>query len=246
MAALMQVGDFFQASARAESREALIEACHAALAAVGYDKLHYFSYPTPTTRGPSTDVVIFTEFPEGWFAHYDAEGYDEIDPIGEWVVQTRLPFAWDAVTAGLELSRRQKRLLADIRDAAMFDGITVPIHGPFGQVNGVTFARGRAGDEPGVAPETLHVARVLAVQFHQAYIAMDADGGDPAGVALTEREHDVLLRLAEGLNNADAAARLGISEHSVKFHLLNASKKLEVNSRVAAVVKAIRLGLIVP
>ena len=57
---------------------------------------------------------------------------------------------------------------------------------------------------------------------------------------------DLELRVVEGLNNAQTAERLGISEHSVKFHVQNVCKKLGVNSRVAAVVKAIRMGLIVP
>ena len=51
---------------------------------------------------------------------------------------------------------------------------------------------------------------------------------------------------AELATAPEAAERLGISEHSVKFHVQNVCKKLGVNSRVAAVVKAIRLGLIVP
>ena len=98
----------------------------------------------------------------------------------------------------------------------------------------------------GVSASDLHIGRVLAVQFHQAYMALEDAGDMVGGSPLTARERDVLLRLVEGLNNAEAAERLGISEHSVKFHVQNVCKKLGVNSRVAAVVKAIRLGLIVP
>ncbi|HEX2580389.1 MAG TPA: LuxR C-terminal-related transcriptional regulator [Dongiaceae bacterium] len=39
---------------------------------------------------------------------------------------------------------------------------------------------------------------------------------------------------------------LGISENTVKFHIKNASRKLGANSRVLAIVKAIRLGYIIP
>ncbi|MDP7651842.1 MAG: LuxR C-terminal-related transcriptional regulator [Rhodospirillales bacterium] len=39
---------------------------------------------------------------------------------------------------------------------------------------------------------------------------------------------------------------IGISEHTVNFHLKNAMAKLEAGSRVVAVVKAIRAGLISP
>lgn len=238
----MLVDDFFQTTARTQTRGDLIDAFQVAMAAMHFDKIHYFSYPNPMTRGPSTEVTIYTMFPAEWFEHYDAERYEEIDPMGDLAVQTRLPFEWYGLADSMDLTRRQKRLLAELRQTSLWDGVTVPIHGPFGQVNGVCFAR----DTPrGVSTTDLHMGRVLAVQFHQAYTALE-DSRDPLGAALTPRERDVLLRLAEGLNNVDAAERLGISEHSVKFHVQNVSKKLGVNSRVAAVVKAIRLGLIVP
>ena len=241
-ARLMLVNDFFQTTAEAETRGDLIGAFQHAMESLDFDKIHYFSYPNPMTRGPSNDVTIYTNFPSDWFAHYDAEKYEEIDPMGDWAVQTRLPFEWYSLAEAMDLSRRQKRMLAELREAALWDGVTVPIHGPFGQVNGVCFARNAP---KGVSTSDLHIGRVLSVQFHQAYTALD-DASDSIETALTPRERDVLLRLAEGLNNSDAAERLGISEHSVKFHVQNVSKKLGVNSRVAAVVKAIRLGLIVP
>ncbi|MGE0667015.1 MAG: autoinducer binding domain-containing protein [Sphingomonadales bacterium] len=239
----MLVDEFFQATAQATTQQELIRCLRQTMLALEFDGIHYCGYPNPMTRGPSGDVVVFTTVPPEWFVRYDAERYEEIDPIGEWMVHNRLPFEWDKVLGTLALTRRQKRLLAEIRDASLFDGVTVPIHGPFGQVNGVTFMRSRPS---GITPSDLHVGRVLAMQFHQAYTALEDDGNPAAGSPLTARERDVLLRLVEGLNNAQAAERLGISEHSVKFHLQNVCKKLGVNSRVAAVVKAIRLGLIVP
>jgi len=239
----MLVDEFFQTTAQAATRDELIDGFRDAMLSLGFDRVHYFGFPNPMTRGPSTDVIVFTMIPRDWFAHYDSERYEEIDPMADWVVHNRLPFEWDKVTGAMELSKRQKRLLEEIREASLFDGVTVPIHGPFGQVNGVSFMRGKP---LGVSASDLHIGRVLAVQFHQAYTALEDAGDTLAGSALTARERDVLLRVVEGLNNAQTAERLGISEHSVKFHVQNVCKKLGVNSRVAAVVKAIRMGLIVP
>jgi DNA-binding CsgD family transcriptional regulator len=62
--------------------------------------------------------------------------------------------------------------------------------------------------------------------------------------ALTAREHEVLVLVADGLRNREIAARLGISEHTVKFHLAAIFGKLGASSRTEVVRKALRLGLI--
>jgi len=69
----------------------------------------------------------------------------------------------------------------------------------------------------------------------------------PAGAAepLTPRERDVLALLAEGLANKAIAARLGISEHTAKFHVNAILGKLGVDSRAEAIARAARLGLVV-
>jgi two-component system, NarL family, response regulator YdfI len=62
--------------------------------------------------------------------------------------------------------------------------------------------------------------------------------------ALTPREIEVLNMLAEGLGNKAIAWRLGISEHTVKFHLGSIFTKLNAASRTEAVTLGIRQGLI--
>ena len=61
---------------------------------------------------------------------------------------------------------------------------------------------------------------------------------------LTPREFDVLEHLADGLTNREIAAKLGISHHTVKFHLTSLMDKLDVHSRTEAVTKASRLGIL--
>jgi DNA-binding NarL/FixJ family response regulator len=62
---------------------------------------------------------------------------------------------------------------------------------------------------------------------------------------LTPREHEVLQLLAQGLANKEIAYRLGVSDHTAKFHVNAILSKLAAQSRTEAVVKAARLGLIV-
>jgi DNA-binding CsgD family transcriptional regulator len=61
---------------------------------------------------------------------------------------------------------------------------------------------------------------------------------------LTPREHDVLVLVADGLRNREVAERLGITEHTVKFHLAAIFGKLGASSRTEAVRRGFQLGLI--
>lgn len=61
---------------------------------------------------------------------------------------------------------------------------------------------------------------------------------------LTEREREVLELLALGLPNKTIAARLRISEHTVKFHVGSIMAKLDAASRTEAVTRAARAGLL--
>ena len=62
--------------------------------------------------------------------------------------------------------------------------------------------------------------------------------------ALTPREVQVLELLAEGLPNKAIAARLGVSDQTVKFHVSAISGKLGASNRTDAVRRAVRRGLI--
>ncbi|HWU23283.1 MAG TPA: response regulator transcription factor [Nocardioides sp.] len=62
--------------------------------------------------------------------------------------------------------------------------------------------------------------------------------------ALTEREHDVLLLLAEGLNAAQIGAKLYLSESTTKSHIARIYQKLGAVNRAQALVTAMRIGLL--
>jgi two-component system, NarL family, response regulator YdfI len=66
----------------------------------------------------------------------------------------------------------------------------------------------------------------------------------PALDDLTPRETEVLRMLAEGLGNREMAARLGISDHTVKFHISSILDKLGAATRTEAVTMGIRMGII--
>jgi DNA-binding NarL/FixJ family response regulator len=68
----------------------------------------------------------------------------------------------------------------------------------------------------------------------------------PPAPALTPRELDVLRALAVGLQNKEIAARLGMSERTVKFHVGSIFRKLGAGNRTEAVTLAMQRGLVEP
>jgi len=68
----------------------------------------------------------------------------------------------------------------------------------------------------------------------------------PTQEPISQRELEVLELVAQGASNRDAAARLFVSEATVKTHLMHIYGKLGVNDRAAAVAEAFNRGLLVP
>ncbi|MQS12102.1 response regulator transcription factor [Streptomyces kaniharaensis] len=69
---------------------------------------------------------------------------------------------------------------------------------------------------------------------------------EPVREALSRREVEVLELVASGATNREAAARLFISEATVKTHLIHIYTKLDVKDRASAVAAAYNLGLLTP
>ena len=92
-------------------------------------------------------------------------------------------------------------------------------------------------------------AGLVALQPADLNALLPAPRADPAlsgsaVEALTPRELEVFAMLAEGAGNKAIAWKLGISDHTVKFHVASIMSKLNATSRTEAVAIGIRRGLI--
>lgn len=96
----------------------------------------------------------------------------------------------------------------------------------------------------GVLPREVAASRVLAAVNAVAeglYVRMKL-ARLPS--MLTPREAEILTLIAEGMSNKVIARRLGISAHTVKYHLEAVFAKLGVNSRAEALSQGVRRGLV--
>ncbi len=121
------------------------------------------------------------------------------------------------------------------------------------RLRGEVLARGASGSlAPTAAPEVV-VAACRAIDA--GLTVFDGDVAtlfevpiaphESAGThTLTPREGEVLRLLADGFSNKQIGDRLGVSDHTAKFHVNSIMQKMGAQKRVGAVVKAARLGLI--
>jgi DNA-binding NarL/FixJ family response regulator len=91
----------------------------------------------------------------------------------------------------------------------------------------------------------LWVADPLLVRTGLPRLFSAQEGEESPGGALTERENQVLQLLARGLANKQIAVALGISEHTVKFHVSSIYTRLGVTNRAEAVRRGIQQGWVV-
>lgn len=238
---------FITATNAAQTKHEVFDIFEHALKAYGYDRLCYSLITEHPSLGLEAGHGVVRNYAEDWMAHYIAEGYEAIDPVPKHCFATNRPFTWTEVTKLKGLTKKAQTVMDEAREAGLYDGVAVPIHGVKGELSGI----GMASSTRGVAlnPDMLCKIQALCLQFHLAYIGkeqQERQSCEKAGTVLTAREKEILLWAAEGKSDPVIADILGISYSTVRFHLNNIYQKLDANERTFAVVKAIRCGLILP
>jgi DNA-binding NarL/FixJ family response regulator len=153
-----------------------------------------------------------------------------------WDLGWRSTPAWESLADLVDIDLPIVALLADETHAAE------------AWIAGVRGLLLRDADPDGLMAGLTAVAQGLVVIHPSLTTALMPTGDQMPGSLdeeLTPRELEVLQLLAEGLPNKNIALRLGISEHTVKFHVNAILGKLSAQSRTEAVVRATRLGLII-
>jgi DNA-binding NarL/FixJ family response regulator len=102
---------------------------------------------------------------------------------------------------------------------------------------------GRAGLSAAINAVT-HKLKVIDEYFSEAIEPAGPLAPRPLAEPLSQREMEVIQLVAEGMTNKSIASQLGISEHTVKFHLNSILGKLGAQSRTQAITLATRLGMI--
>lgn len=98
--------------------------------------------------------------------------------------------------------------------------------------------------EQGEPPISPRIAQRMLSHFRDLPPARGPETGDAGGVALTQREAEVLRLLGKGLTMAEIARHLGISVNTCATHTKAIYRKLDISSRAEAALAASRRGLL--
>ena len=240
----MRVSDFIDLSRQISSPAAMVAAMQSAADDLGFDR---FAYCALTGRdrydtGDAPPPAVAHNYPEDWVDFYVKENCVTRDPVVQHAPDFDGPYLWGQLGTDFELNHGQQTLMNEACDAGLRDGVGVPLHGARGKLSLMSFACGDNHRDPDRAMQDLHL---LSTQFHIVYRDLACvDTTPPARIALTARETEVLSWIAGGKTTWEISMIMKISHNTVNYHARNAMLKLNANSRILAVVKAIRYRLI--
>jgi DNA-binding CsgD family transcriptional regulator len=211
-----------------------------------YHIVHSHAYGNGTGRLP----LIISNYPEIWIDHYFRNRYLDDDPVVGNFLENRQPFLWSSLNLPEDLSRRQRQLLSEARDAGITDGFTLPAGGNT-EIAAVSLVSDTAGGgDIQLIGRTQQLLSLMIQQYHllarRALIekALIGDSSRRRSL-LSPREKEVLKWAAAGKSNWEIATLLKVSEKGIEFHFDNVKNKLQVFNRTHAIIKAITLGLLV-
>lgn len=220
----------------------LFEGVREGLANLGYDQIAYVNFgQIQGVASNDLDALTATiTYSDAWIGHYTREAYYEHDVLFRMAACNRVPVHWDDARRALDLRPIQKRIFDEGYDAGHRFGSTLPFHAPGG--TGATLSISTSGSLSDVRTSRIE-AVALAAQFHALYEALSQKADIVAPPPpLSARERECLSWVAAGKSSWDISRILSIAESTVDFHIKNTMRKLNVHSRIGAVLVAARFG----
>lgn len=240
---MVQLAEFIETTNAAATPDEVFGVFVRAAGDLGLDRAVY----ADVTMLPESEIVpqsFVVNYPEDWTNYYFEHGYERIDPASKFCSVSPGPFLWEDLPKYMPYSKDEKLCMDQCDEAGLHNGVCIPLWGPFGQHSRV----GLASSDPAVDVRPhLDTLFLLTVQFKNAYSRLlEANVPQSQRVKLTIREREVLSWCFKGKSSWVIGEILNISENAVNFHIKNAMRKLSCSSRMMCVLKAIRLGLILP
>jgi DNA-binding CsgD family transcriptional regulator len=236
------IENFIEDTNSANSADEIFSLYNKALIQFGYDRSIYTLLTDFPTIQQKAGHGIKSNYPSDWMDHYLHNNYRDSDPVITKVLRDNAPFTWDSLKLNKDISKAQIKIIEEGSEAGLWDGVGVPLYGYNGTLAGVGIASSVGNLRPD--KNLLSKLKIITEQFHLSYCAIGGNKSPNYYTELTKREKEILKWWAIGKTSEEVAIILNCSKDTIKFHSKNIYAKLEANSKILAVTKSIRLGLI--
>lgn len=230
-----------------KSFEILAKAC----ATAGLDRLVYSLITPHDTINMKAGHAIVGNYPEDWMEYYNKKRYEQVDPVIKYIKQSEGMFKWDDLEKlNIIKSQKEKILMNEATEAGLYSGLGLSLKNYHGEIVGMGFASSDKNvtlDKP-----TQQFIMLVAKQFDLNFKEICLNKKHKKNISekqsdtLTQKQKDVLCWIAKDKTYSEIALIMNISENTVLYHTKEIFKRLNVNSQMSAVLKALKFGLIAP
>ncbi len=196
-----------------------------------------------SVNGVGGQYAVLT-YDQAWVDRYVELDYARVDPVVLGCFRRFRPVNWKELDWS---SRAARAFLEDsMAHGVGNQGYSVPIRGPNGQFALFTVNQS-CSDAEWEKYTNRHMSNVILMAHYINQKALEIERGSDLtpGQRLSPREIDALTMLAAGMNRAQAAEALAISEHTLRVYVEGARFKLGASNTTHAVARALTMGLVV-
>lgn len=195
----------------------IIQLFEAEITACGFHAYVMAGLPSPGTS--LSDLTVAHGWPPEWFEIYTRENFSAIDPVPKFGASTVQPFEWSETRYDKESNPAAHLVMTRATEFRLMQGYCIPLH-----YDGGGAVISMATEQLNIDPVAKSALQLIGVYAHNRIRSLGRPNQQKRD-GLTAREREILRWVADGKTPWEVSVILRISERTVKFHLIQASRK---------------------
>ncbi|GHC38834.1 autoinducer binding domain-containing protein [Aidingimonas halophila] len=223
--------------AACESHDEILDFIGIEAASLGFNNYAYAIRTTEPFTRPKT--YILGSYPNEWIKRYHAKNYGPHDPTIELGIRRKKLILWDR-----KVHKENPQLFGEANEWGLKYGATFTTKGVDNTLQVLSFSRKHEDISKKEEPIINLTLKCLLDICYDKMREINVHPFYDFEITLSPREKEILQWTADGKSASEISIILGITIHTVNFHLKNIQKKMGVNNKTASVARAVALSLI--